>query len=336
MTDNDTEPRSPFSAILAKYDQSELRAAFVRAKNADGKNYDRTSLYRWLDGSVPKDGDFIQHLGHELGDSDLYPAWEQTSQRRTRATKASAHPTPDSVEDQYEALSHDDRQQAYPNIRRLYLERFTELRTGASYRVELRDGPTANFREVRVTIEWDGSLPADARAIYTTEDNRLGDAFQDRHCLFRETLAIDNDHFADLLETWPDQILTWNPIGVVNPHKHRHIATNDGDGTFQFDNDAAEDARITLSLTYPYPKGLGVFFIRFGNYRFEGGAHLFFTLNATGAHSPKVFTYLPAGRQREFAANLGRTNELVITLGSAGTILTDGDGATLYWTESSP
>lgn len=322
---------NPFAAALTKHDPVRLRQAFDACRKAGAGNYDRTTLNRWLDGSIPTQGEFIRRMGEELEDPALFAAWERIKHSRPR-TAAS----PEAVIRQFAALSYDDRQEAYPEIRKLFLERFTEQRSRASHRIELRDGPNpeSDFHELRLVWEWDGRLPANARAIYAIDNLGLGDAYDDPKCVFREVLPIETETFATLLETWPEQILNYNPLGTANQQMYRHVGVPNGCGVFQFDNEEVDHARVRWSLTYPYPKGHTVYFIRFGNYRYGGGAEISLALTTAKAHSPRVFTYLPAGRQREYAGEFGRSNELQVTLGAGGTILSDGDGAVLFWSES--
>lgn len=322
---------NPFTIALSKHDPARLREAFDECRKAGAGTYDRTTLNRWLDGSTPNNGEFVRQMSEFLGDADLFPAWEEARKRRPRSSA-----TPEAVVQQYTSLSYDDRQEAWPELRKLFLERFAREVTGATYRIELRDhpDPDADLYELRLTWQWDGHLPANAWVVVSNSTQVLGDAYEEDTCLFREILPLDDEALDRGWSGLPAPALTYNELGPANQQMQRHVATEEGNGRWRFDNEAAENARVRIGLSYPYPRGYGKFFIRLGHYQFEGGAEITLTLSTPAAHSPDVFTYLPAGRQREYAADLVGPNELAVTLGAGGTILSDGDGAVLFWSES--
>jgi hypothetical protein len=320
-----------FATALRHHDRARLRQAFDACREAGVGSYDRTTLNRWIDGSMPTSGDFIRCMADQLEDPGLYEAWQDSRQAGPRAAAS-----PQAVVKRFESLSIEERKQAFPEIRKLFLEQFEEIRRRASWRVELRDAadPDADHFELRILHEYDGRLPADAWIVYTTDSGVLGDAYEEPDCVFREVLSFGSDTFRSLLETWPEQVLAYNRIGQANQQLMTHVGVPDGDGVFRFDNEEVEDARVRLSLAYPYPKGVGAFFLRLGQYRFEGGPEVTLALNTESASSPNAFPFLPAGRQREYAADLVRAKELAVTLGGGGTVLSEGDGVVLYWTET--
>ena len=326
-----TQSSSRLATALRRHDRVRLREAFDACREAGVGSYDRTTLNRWLDGSIPTSGDYIRCMGDYLEDPDLHQAWQAAHRSGSRSS-----PTPDTVVKRFESLSIDERKAAFPEIRKLFLEQFEDVRSRTTYRVELRDSadPEADHFELRVHHEWDGALPADAWVGFTHDTAVLGDAYEDPTCVFREILSFDEATFDSLLETWPDQILAYNEIGRANQQLVSCVGVPDGKGVFRFDNEPVENARARLSLSYPFPKGVGVFFIKLGRYRFEGGTEVSLSLDARTASSPRAFPFLPAGRQREYAADLVRPDELAVTLGAGGTILSEGDGVGLYWAES--
>ncbi len=324
------QAHNQFVQALSAHDHRDLRKAFDRANAVTEQTLHRTTLTRWLDGSVPNRPDFVRLLADELDDPHVYEAWEAT--RGTRSPSEYR-----SVVTRFDGLSPEDRERAYVEIRRSYLaSRFPRLLDRLSYRVEVNDPPEADADHlvIKVSQEYDGDLPAGARIVFTTSNRGLGDAYEDPSCLFRDIIPMDRDRLRALLEAGPQPVLAYNHLIAAGQRMITHESTLHDDGVFEFDNDHVEEARVRLSFEYPFPRGRQVWPIKFGEFRVAGGVEFTLTLNARSASSPRAFAYPPAGRQREWAADRVRPDELVVSLGAGGTILADGDGVVLSWVEA--
>ncbi|MGB5758048.1 MAG: hypothetical protein WBM50_14110 [Acidimicrobiales bacterium] len=324
------QARNQFVQALSAHDQRNLREAFDRVNDATEQKLHRTTLTRWLDGSVPNREDFIRLLAGELDDPKVYEAWESARETRSPAGYRS-------VVTRFDGLSPEDRELAYTEIRRSYLaSRFPKLLDRLSYRVEINDPPEpdTDYLVVRVTQEYDSDLPANVRVIFTTTPKDLGDAYEDSRCLFRDIVPMDQDRLDALLEAGPSPVLAYNLLAGSSQRMITHHGVWRGGGLFEFDNDPVADARVRLSFEYPFPRGRQIWPIRFGEFRVAGGAEFTLTLNARSATAPDVFAYPPAGRHREWAADQVRPDELVVSLGAGGTVLADGDGLVLSWAEN--
>lgn len=325
-----SQARNSFAEALSAHDGLSLKEAFDRANETSTRTLHRTTLTRWLEGSVPNNEDFVRLLATELGDEQVFEAWQAS--RNTRSSSA-----PRAVISRFESLSEDERQQAYIEIRRLYLEtRFSELRDRLTYRVEVTDPEdlNADHLTIRLTMEYDSELPANAQVIFVPTHGQLSQAYEESACVFRDRVAIDPAELERLLESGPVPVLAYNHLDRTGQRMIKHEARWLGGGVFEFDNEAVENVRIRLTFDYPFPRGVQMFPVRFGEYRVAGGAEFILTLNARSTSRPGAFAFPPAGRQREWAVDLVRPNELVASLGAGGTILADGDGLVLSWAES--
>ncbi|MEM7323295.1 MAG: hypothetical protein AAF531_09425, partial [Actinomycetota bacterium] len=108
------DTQNPFVEALSAHDGPTLRDAFERANARADHKLHRTTLTRWLDGSVPNDGAFVKLLAEELRDDGLFSAWETARGRKA----PSGHR---SVVTRFDGLSPEDRKKAYAEIRRSYL-----------------------------------------------------------------------------------------------------------------------------------------------------------------------------------------------------------------------
>ncbi len=325
-----SQARNPFAEALSAHDLPTLRDAFDRANSKAEQALHRTTLTRWLEGSVPTSEAFVRRLADELDDAGVHEAWQAAQSARS----PSGYRT---VVTRFEGLSPEEREQAYVEIRRSYLEsRFPRLKDRLSYRIEVNDPPEpdAGHLLIRLTQEYDSDLPAQARVELVTTHRALGDAYEDPRCIFRDIVAFEPDELDRLLEAGPVPVLAYNLLDRAGQRMITHEGRWLGGGVAEFDNDEVANVRVRLSIDYPFPRGVQVWPIRFGEFRVAGGAEFTLALNARATSSPSAFAYPPAGRQREWAADQVRPDELVVSLGAGGTILADGDGLVLSWVEN--
>lgn len=320
-----------FAEALRAVEHSRLRAAFEASSQADTKGgYDRTTLNRWLDGALPNRGEFVRLLADELDDPDLYDAWEDARGERSGSAQRS-------VVSRFEGLAGAEKDQAFHEIRRNYVSDGRPVRRNLVYRITVNDPPEAHADHLllRLDMSWEGRLPANAELRFVTDESGLGDAYSLPDCIFRELLAFDPAQMADLFDTLADdQVLAYNTLGALNPRPVTHRARPDSTGSAVFDNAEVERAHIKLSLSYPIPKGTPMFLFKVGEYSVPGPAEASLTLNSRATSRPQAVAFLAPGRQREWAANQMRANELFISLGTAETVLGEGDGFVLSWTVS--
>lgn len=318
-----------FAEALRAVDPALLRAAFEASGSADSQGgYDRTTLNRWLDGAIPSRGDFVHILADELSEPDLYRAWQEARGERSSSSAKS-------VISRFEGLSTAERDEAFHEIRKHYVSAEKPEWRNFTYRITVNDPPEGETDHLllRVDFSWEGRLPAQASIVFVNDPQTLGNAYNQANCIFRELIDFDTERMTQLFEGLAeDQVLAYNPLGETNPRPVTHRAGVDSFGVAQFDNDEVERAHIRLSLSYPLPKGTPMFIVRLGQYSVPGPAEATLVLNSRLASRPRAFTFLAPGRQREWASNPLRSNELFVTLGTAETVLGEGDGVVLSWT----
>lgn len=319
-----------FVAALSRYDMARLKAAFEAAKRVTGERYDRTTLNRWMGGSIPTKEGFVRQFADELGDESIFTSW--------RTIRDSQSPSQGrSVVTRYERLSDEDKDWVFHEIRARYLGTFPSVRSRMTYRVEVNDSADSADSDhllIRLEMTWSGAIPANAEAVLVTEHDALGDAYVAPDCIFREILDLDPSRLGQLLAAGPDPVLAINPLDTSIPRGSHHTARQVEPGLFRFDNAEAADAQVRLSISYPYPRGLGVFFIRLGRYQVPDAVEATLRLNSRSASNPRAFPYMPPGRQREFSRSLFGPDELFFTFGTGNTVYGEGDGLVLYWTET--
>ncbi len=323
------EPSTPFALALSRHDQRVLRAAF-EACNAEGEtSYNRTTLLRWLDRSVPRNGEFVQCLADRLEAPALFEAWQLA-----RRGSGEGGGNVEGAINRFRSLSEEDRAAAFPKIRRLFLERYGSQRARLSFRVDLYDSDNgdADFFDLRLVVKWTGRLPEYANVAFVVEQAELGNAFEDPSCVFRDALAMDNDALIRLLEG-AEQTLSYKPLDEDNPTFTTMQGSNDGSGVFKFENDRIDNAEVRLDLNYPYPKRQRSFPIRFGKYKVAGVVDITFAAHSTEIANPHCNgVFLPPGDERSWAAATLPRNEFVVYLGKDDLLLSEGDGALLSWT----
>ena len=170
---------------------------------------------------------------------------------------------------------------------------------------------------------------------FVNEQHQLGKAYQDRDCIFREVIDLEQTRLNELLTNGPKQVLAINPLDGAAPSGVHHNGEQAEPGIFQFENDEATSARVRVSLTYPPPRGQPVFFISYGAYQVPDVVDVTLVLNSVAASSPRAFPYMPPGRRRQWSSSYVDDDELFLTLGKSNTVFGDGDGVVLYWKETS-
>jgi hypothetical protein len=318
-----------FAAALAQHDLPRLRRAFEAAKAATGETYDRTTLNRWLSGSIPREGEFIRDLGRELADPAIHASWEEARRAQTPSRARS-------VVSRFEGLTAEEKDWAFHEIRRDFVAEYPSIRSRLGYRIEIEDpdDPDDDHLRVRVGHSWTGDLPADATVRYVTEYPDLSSAYEDPACIFREDLPFTADRLQELLEAGEEQVLAVTPLDSRSTRGSRLVGQLVEPGVFAFANAAASEAHIQVNLSYPYPRDRPVFFLRFGRYQVPDTAEVTLVLRARSTSGPRAFPYMPPGRQRDWTWNLIRPNELTVSLGTGNTVLSEGDGLVLFWSSS--
>ena len=278
---------------------------------------------------MPRNGDFVRCLADRLDDPSLLEAWQ-----RARNSPGHGAGTVEGVINRYRSLSTEDRAEAFPEIRRLFLERYGSERSRLSFRVDVYDSadPEANFFDLRLVIKWTGRLPEYANVAFVVEQSGLGDAFEDPTCVFRDALAMDRDELLRVLEG-AEQTLSYKPLDEDNPTFTTMQGNHDGTGVFRFENDRIDNAEVRLDLNYPYPKRQRNFPIRFGKYKVAGVVDITFAAHSSEVIDPQCNgVFLPPGNERHWASATLPRNEYVVYLGKDNLLLSEGDGALLSWT----
>lgn len=323
------EPKNRFAAALGRHDHHDLRAAFDACNEAGDSSYDRTTLTRWLDGSVPTRGEFIRCLADRLDDDGLFTSWEAVHGGRSSSGSRT-------VVSRFEGLKPDERERAFTEIRKLYLSRFEATRSRFSIRVDLYDDrDDEDLFEVRVTMNWVGLLPAAAKLVFVDDYRRFHDAFEDDSVVFRKQLGMDDPELDSVFGPGRyRQVLAYSMVsGPAGQTTTSHTAAWDGDGVFVFDNERTEDAQVRLSLSYPYRRGLQQYPVRLGRYRVEGQARIELVSHSRRVTDLRAMAFMPPGQARDWSYEDFRPDELVVYLGERDTVLSDGDGVVLSWTE---
>lgn len=319
-----------FAAALAEHDAARLRTAFEACKESTGEHYDRTTLNRWLDGSIPTKGTFIRCLADRLDDDAVYDSWETARDARTPSGARS-------VVTRFEGLTPQEKDWAFHEIRRDYVAaEYPSERSRLGYRIEISDPDDPDDDHLRVTVahSWTGDVPADATIRYVTEYADLTSAYGEPACLFHDELPFEPDRLQALLADADDQILAITPLDSPNPRPARHVGRLVEPGVYAFDNAGSTNAHVQVNLSYPYPRRRPIYFLRWGRYQVPDTVEVTLVLRSRSTSGPRAFPYMPPGRQREWTSTLIRPNELFVSLGTGNTVLSDGDGVVLYWTEA--
>lgn len=323
-----------FAEALRRIDRRRLNAAFEHCNHlSDVDGYDRTALHRWLAGSVPGREDFVVRLAQELQDDALVDAW-RASRATTTATDVKA------VVTRFSGLSADDKLAAFNEIREeLAASATLPVRRNFRMRVELHDGSPgdssgANVHRpyrMQVAIDWDGYLPANASTVIVTDYDRLGHAFDQENCLFRDVVELDESFLSRTRSLdGAVQSLSYGPLDSTG--RTTTIAATEADGgVYQFDNPEIAEARVRLRVEYPFPHGTAFYPIVFQGYQIDGPARITIVLYAANAENPRGYAFLGQGRSWQASQLMPR--ELELEVGSEGSILGDETGIVLYWSE---
>ncbi len=323
-----------FAEALRRIDRRRLNAAFEHCNHLhDVDGYDRTALHRWLAGSVPGREDFVVRLAEELKDDTLVDAW-RASRATTTATDVKA------VVTRFAGLGADDKLSAFHEIREeLAASASVPVRRNFRMRVELHDGPPAAGADnralgpyrMRVAIDWDGYLPANANTVIVTDYDRLGHAFDQDNCLFRDVVELDESFLSRTRSLdGAVQSLSYGPLDG-NGRTTTIAATEADGGVYQFDNPECADARVRLRVEYPFPHGTAFYPIVFQGYQIDGPARITIVLYSATAENPRGYAFLGQGRSWQASQLMPR--ELELEVGSEGSTLGDETGIVLYWSE---
>jgi hypothetical protein len=317
-----TDDNNPFSRALLEIDPRLLRDAFDHCnRRSDLIPYDRTTLGRWLAGSVPTRGEFVASLADRLGDLAVYEAWLEARDAPGTAVKT--------LVTRFRGLSSEEKQQAFHRIRDdLARDVAGPVRSRYTMRVELHDGSGGLF-QLRMASNWTGYLPANATIIIATSDEQLHAAYDQRECLFRDVVEIDWSAVEMGLSEWDDQVLSFSSTDG-DSGSSRCQGQHLGDGVFRFDNPEIQQARIMLRVSYPYPTGVQIYPIVFRNYQISGPAEITLALRTPRAHNPRGYAFLGTGRRWQSST---WADEVVIEAGSSRTLLGADTGIMLHWAE---
>lgn len=317
-----------FAEALRRIDRRRLNAAFEHCNRlGDVDAYDRTALHRWLAGSVPGREEFVVRLAEQLGDDQLVEAWK-ASRTASTATDVKA------VVTRFAGLSPDDKLVAFRRIREeLVATPSLRLRRNFRMRVELHDDLSEGPYQIRVAMDWDGHLPADASTVIVTDYERLGHAFSQENCLFRDVVELDESFLrrAEVMGSDAVQSLSYAPIGG-DGRTSTVSATQSPDGVYQFENPEHGEARVRLRVAYPFPRGTAFYPIVFQGYQIVGPARITIVLYAEGADNPRGYAFLGPGRSWQSSQLMPR--ELELEVGTEGAVLGDETGIVLYWSET--
>lgn len=317
-----------FAAALRRIDRRRLNDAFEHCNRASELDaYDRTALHRWLAGSVPGRQEFVVRLAEQLGDDELIDAWK-ASRLATTATDVKA------VVTRFAGLSPDDKLVAFRQIRDdLVATPTLRLRRNFRMRVELHDGVGDGPYQIRVAMDWDGYLPSNASTVIVTDYDRLGAAFSQENCLFRDVVELDQSFLsrAKVVSTDAVQSLSYAPIGG-DGRTITLTANETAAGVYEFGNDECAEARVRLRVAYPIRRGTAFYPIVFQGYQIVGPARITIVLYAAGADNPRGYAFLGPGRSWQSSQLMPR--ELELEVGTEGAILGDETGIVLYWTET--
>ncbi len=320
------EPSTPFAKALSEHESARLRQAFDECNEAQGTSYNRTTLGRWLERSVPRDEAFVRCLAERLADDLIVTAWQQARRSGPTSTVAAAV-------DAFRQLTKEDRASAFLEIREAYLEQYSSVRTRFNLRIDLYDDDEGDdLLDLRLVIRWTGRLPQNANVAFVTEQSKLGDRYADADCIFRDAVDMSFETLDGKLGAC-EQTLSYKRSDEDNPTFNTLEGEYVGDGIFVFANEKVENAEIRLDIQYPYPKHQRDFPVRFGKYQVAGMAEIVFAPHSGSVSNPRCsMPFMPAGQERAWASSSIPRGELVVYLGSDDTLLSEGDGVVLSWT----
>ncbi len=322
------QTRNAFAAALAAHNPGELRRAFDACNDeTDLARFHRTTLQRWLEGSVPTRAAFIRRLSERLDDPNIYVCWEQVrSKPRTSDYQA--------VVRTFDQLVDDERDLAFQQIRRAYITNSRQVRSRFSMRITLDEDRTdTNLLRMRASLNWEGRIPENATMVFGTEYSELGDAFDKPECVFREFIDLESDQLDHLLESGGAQIMAYTPLSGTHQAMRRCVGDYAGKGLFRFENPEVDHAQVRISVSYPFPRGGQLYPILFDGYQIEGLAEFSLEIRTPSITEPRGIAFLPAGERRAWAIEALRDDELVMYAGRPGVVLGEGDGVVLSWTE---
>jgi hypothetical protein len=323
------DAHNSFTQALLAHEGPRLRAAFEACRASGSHNYDRTTLNRWLTGSVPTNGEAIRCLSEQLDDPAVIDTWHE--QRNQQPPKG--QPTVDTVVRRFGLLNEKDQEKAFQRIRQTYLGRFTSVRREFLNRVEVLDpfGDDEDHFILSVTVGWKGRILTDSTAILATDQTSLGNAYAETSCIFREKIELGESTISHLLQSCDPPSLSVIPLASSNPQPEMFIGQWDG-LTARFGNDVTDDAEIQVNVQFPVSRSTLLYPVNFGQYRVEGGASLTLVLTSKALKDPHALPFLPPGKERDVAMVHPRPNTLEVRLGThPDTVLSQGDGAVLGW-----
>lgn len=323
MSTNETK----FADALKAIDRDLLNNAFDLCNQEDpSEAYDRTALNRWLGGAIPSRRSFVERLSRQLGRNEILETWAAA-----RVDSSSADVK--NVVTRFRALSPENKPEAFRQIREDHISSAGNIRTRFSMRIDLHDGEREEAYDAQVSVNWDGFLPAKATTAIVTDYDRLGEAFDQRDCIFRDIVHLDDKLVNQELggqANRSEHTLSYRPIGPGSKTITHEAALLDH-GHCEFPNDEVERATVHLRVRYPFPRGTPLYPIMFQGYRIGGIARITLAIHSKRARNPRGYAFLGPGRQWE-ASTLG--NELVIDAGTEESYLGDETGIVLHWTET--
>ncbi len=316
-----------FAEALQRIERRELNEAFEACNRQIGLDrYDRTALHRWLAGSVPGREDFVTCLAAELGRPEVLTAWRET---RAAATTADVK----AVVTRFRGLSAADKLEAFQAIRDDVLTvPASRIRRKFQMRVELHDGPGDDLYELRMNMDWEGYLPGQATTVIVTDYEELGEAFTQEACVFRDVVELD-EHYLErtqLALATTRQTLSYSSLDGFEPPVTLEAVRTEG-GVYAFGNEARDDARVRVRVSYPFPRGTHFYPIVFRGYQIAGPARITLAVYTSTAYNPRGYAFLGSGRSWQASQLMGR--ELELDVGTEGSILGEETGIVLYWSE---
>ena len=319
------ENLNAFAKVLRSQDQSRLKEAFYRANMIpDLVPYDRTTLSRWLEGSIPSRGNFVKRLAKELEDESVYEAWKTCKDMSDSNIKG--------MLTRFQNLNSSDQTKVFKKIReQYYVSRNESKIENYLTRIDLNDSPLGDYYEIKVRLSWLGTLPANANISFVKTFESLTNELKNTNSVFSEKLDFNDAEFIECFEnkrySQPHLSFTKKDSG----EEFQEIECKQSNpGIFVFDNEKCENANIQLSIRYPFPNKVRIYPLTPREHRTVGPAKIQFVINTTRAKNPQMLSMF--GDQTNCTAKYAHGDEISVQIGTTNKII-EGTGLIFTWEE---